>query len=187
MSGLISPIETETQEFGLQLGNSSEFPAVYIDFQSSGLNIQLLLSHCIFKLFLPLKLSILGGRIRSIRQSLSESIGRAGSSRRPVRSAAPAVRPLRSGCVVVHSWPRPAPGRWTSRPDVPVVPRRPPLRRAGPAGVARREATQEVKKSTASRLCEAVSADAKLGREGQLPRESHVSSFPVSHILPLER
>ena len=132
MSGLISPIETETQEFGLQLGNSSEFPAVYIDFQSSGLNIQLLLSHCIFKLFLPLKLSILGGRIRSIRQSLSESIGRAGSSRRPVRSAAPAVRPLRSGCVVVHSWPRPAPGRWTSRPDVPVVPRRPPLRRAGP-------------------------------------------------------
>jgi len=169
MSGLISPIETETQEFGLQLGNSSEFPAVYIDFQSSGLNIQLLLSHCIFKLFLPLKLSILGGRIRSIRQSLSESIGRAGSSRRPVRSAAPAVRPLRSGCVVVHSWPRPAPGRWTSRPDVPVVPRRPPLRRAGPRPAVRR----------------AIGTARRLWRP--MPSWAAPASFPVSNILPLER
>ena len=86
MSGLISPKETETQEFGLQLGNSSEFPADLYRrfrslFESATATLALYNSNSFF-----LKQSILGGRIRSIRQSLSESVGRAGSSRRrPVR------------------------------------------------------------------------------------------------------
>ena len=157
LSGLISPIETRDtrRKVLFAMGISSEFPAVYIE-------IRFVFSTSISNPFFPLNLYKLGGRIRISYHSLSESLSRAGSSRRPVRSAAPAVRPLRSGCVVVHSWPRPRAGQMDF-----------PARCAGcPAPPATPASQPAARREVSYRHCPPpVAADAELGRAGKLSLE----------------
>ena len=162
MSGLISPIETETQEFGLQLGNSSEFPAVYIADRVQT-------STSIFKLFLSYNnINLVAGSGSAVTLSLRVCRPRRLlPPPRPVRSSGGPAAPLRLRgrpfLAEARAGQMDFPARCAGCPAPPATPAtgpRPAVRRA--IGTARR-----------------------LWRP--MPSWAAPASFPVSNILPLER